>query len=60
MPDLTGLVVLLRLASGDRTQLVLENVALRHQLAGCEVHGATEDASPTRPGIRTWRTTELT
>lgn len=33
MPDLTALVALLRLASKDRTQLALENIALRHQLA---------------------------
>ncbi len=33
MPDVTALVALLRLATRDRTQLVLENVALRHPLA---------------------------
>ncbi|MFT7170029.1 MAG: putative transposase [Paracoccaceae bacterium] len=33
MPDLAVLVALLRLASRDRTRLVLEDIALRHQLA---------------------------
>lgn len=33
MPDLTLLVNLLQLAVKDRTQLALENIALRHQLA---------------------------
>ncbi len=33
MPDLAALNSLLRLASKDRTQLVLENIALRQQLA---------------------------
>ena len=33
MPDLAAVVSLLRLATKDRTQLVLENIALRHQLA---------------------------
>lgn len=33
MPDLAVLISLLRLASKDRTQLVLENIALRQQLA---------------------------
>ena len=33
MPDLTALDALLRLATKDRTRLVLKNVALRHQLA---------------------------
>ena len=33
MPELAELVALLRLATKDRTQLVLENIALRHQLA---------------------------
>ena len=33
MPDLAALVSLLRLASRDRAQLVLENIALRQQLA---------------------------
>jgi len=33
MPDLSLLVNLLQLAVKDRTQLVLENIALRHQLA---------------------------
>ena len=33
MPDLALLVNLLQLAVKDRTQLVLENIALRHQLA---------------------------
>ena len=33
MPDLALLVSLLKLATKDRTQLALENTALRHQLA---------------------------
>ncbi len=33
MPDLTTLISLLQLAVKDRTQLALENIALRHQLA---------------------------
>ncbi len=33
MPDLSLLVNLLQLAVKDRTQLALENIALRHQLA---------------------------
>ncbi len=33
MPDLALLVNLLQLAVKDRTQLALENIALRHQLA---------------------------
>jgi hypothetical protein len=33
MPDIAALVALLRLATKDRSQLVLENIALRHQLA---------------------------
>ena len=33
MPDLASLVTLLQLAVKDRTQLALENIALRHQLA---------------------------
>ncbi len=33
MPDFPLLVNLLQLAVKDRTQLVLENIALRHQLA---------------------------
>lgn len=33
MPDLAALVSLLSLAAKDRSQLVLENIALRHQLA---------------------------
>ena len=33
MPELAALVSLLRLATRDRTQLVLENIALRQQLA---------------------------
>ena len=33
MPDLAALLSLLRLALKDRQQLVLENIALRHQLA---------------------------
>ncbi len=33
MPVLTELVALLRLATRGRTPFVLENVALRHQLA---------------------------
>ena len=33
MPDLPLLVNLLQLAVKDRTQLALENIALRHQLA---------------------------
>jgi hypothetical protein len=33
MPDLAALISLLRLAIRDRTQLVLESIALRHQLA---------------------------
>ncbi len=33
MPVLTELVALLRLATKDRTQLVLEKIAVRHQLA---------------------------
>lgn len=33
MPDFTKVVALLQLAVKDRTQLVLENIALRHQLA---------------------------
>ena len=33
MPDLAALVALLRLATKDRAQLTLENIALRHQLA---------------------------
>ena len=33
MPDLALLVALLQLAVKDRTQLTLENIALRHQLA---------------------------
>lgn len=33
MPDLAALASLLGLLSRDRTQLVLENIALRHQLA---------------------------
>ena len=34
MPDLSLLVNLLQLVVKERTQLVLENIALRHQLAG--------------------------
>ncbi len=33
MPDFAALLSLLRLALKDRQQLVLENIALRHQLA---------------------------
>ncbi len=33
MPDLAALLSLLRLALSDRRQLVLENIALRRQLA---------------------------
>ena len=33
MPDLASLISLLQLAMKDRTQLALENIALRHQLA---------------------------
>ena len=33
MPDLSLLVNLLQLVVKDRTQLALENIALRHQLA---------------------------
>ncbi|MCP3917974.1 MAG: integrase, partial [bacterium] len=33
MPNLALLVSLLQLAVNDRTQLALENIALRHQLA---------------------------
>ena len=33
MPDLALIVNLLSLAAKDRTQLVLDNIALRHQLA---------------------------
>ncbi len=33
MPDLAALLSLLRLALKDRQRLVLENIALRHQLA---------------------------
>ena len=33
MPGIAALVVLLRLATKDRMQLVLENIAVRHQLA---------------------------
>ena len=33
MPNLAALISLLRLVSRDRKQLVLENIALRHQLA---------------------------
>ena len=33
MPDFASLVTLLQLAVKDRTQLPLENIALRHQLA---------------------------
>lgn len=34
MPDLTELVALLRLATKDRTRLVLENIALREVVQG--------------------------
>jgi hypothetical protein len=43
MPDIAALVALLRLATKDRAQLVLENIALRHQLAG--PHGRTAHES---------------
>ena len=33
MPDIAALVTLLRLVTKDRTQLPLENIALRQQLA---------------------------
>jgi hypothetical protein len=33
MPDIAALVAMIRLATRHRTQLVLENIALRHQLA---------------------------
>ena len=33
MPDLAALISLLQLAVKDRTQLALENIAFRHQLA---------------------------
>ena len=33
MPDLASLVALLQLAVKERTQLALENIALRHELA---------------------------
>ena len=36
MPQLALLVNLLQLAVKDRTQLALENIALRHQLAVCK------------------------
>ena len=36
MPDLSLLVNQLQLAVKDRTQLALENIALRHQLAVCK------------------------
>jgi putative transposase len=45
MPDLPLLLNLLQLATKDRTQLVLENIALRHQLA-------VYKRSVTRPNIK--------
>ncbi len=45
MPDIALIVNLLQLAAKDRAQLVLENIALRHQLA---VH----KRSVSRPNIK--------
>ncbi|MEE8468330.1 MAG: hypothetical protein V3T22_07745, partial [Planctomycetota bacterium] len=62
MPDLSLLVNLLQLVVKDRTQLALENIALRHQLAvykrsvkrdngrGHREAGARRAASPVLPG----------